>query len=159
MFDNLLPDVAAIRTRVAERVGADGTDAYSLLARIGRDCVGALQFLPDSEEAIAKDAPDGEVLDKGAIEAVLLDLARAPLGLRADDAYRISLAGAQGKTALLRDGERWLHPVGTTPTTHIFKPQIGHIQTGGLPCRSVPAATGSTRSTAATSSRRAARPG
>lgn len=42
VFDNLLPDSAPIRTRVAERVGADGIDAYSLLARIGRDCVGAL---------------------------------------------------------------------------------------------------------------------
>lgn len=37
---NALPEVAGIRRRVAERVGAAGTDAYSLLSRIGRDCVG-----------------------------------------------------------------------------------------------------------------------
>ena len=71
------------------------------------------------------------MLDEGGVEAVLLDLARAPLGLHADDAFRISLAGAQEKTALLRDGDRWLRPVGTTPTTHILKPQIGHIETSG----------------------------
>jgi serine/threonine-protein kinase HipA len=29
---------------------AAGTDAYSLLAKIGRDCVGALQFIPEGEE-------------------------------------------------------------------------------------------------------------
>ena len=63
------------------------------------------------------------------VKAILLDLARAPLGLHGDDAFRISIAGAQEKTALLRDGDRWLRPVGTTPTTHILKPQIGHIET------------------------------
>ena len=47
VFDNLLPDSDAIRKRVAERVGAGGTDAYSLLTALGHDCVGALQFLPD----------------------------------------------------------------------------------------------------------------
>ena len=35
VFDNLLPDSDAIRKRVAERVGAGGTDAYSLLAVLG----------------------------------------------------------------------------------------------------------------------------
>ncbi len=34
-----------LRRRVAERVGAAGIDAYSLLAAIGHDCVGALQFI------------------------------------------------------------------------------------------------------------------
>ena len=131
VFDNLLPDSAPIRTRVAERVGAEGIDAYSLLSRIGRDCVGALQFLPDGDAAESAGALDGEALDEAAIEAILLDLARAPLGLHGDDAFRISIAGAQEKTALLRDGNRWLRPFGTTPTTHILKPQIGQIQTSG----------------------------
>ena len=49
VFENLLPDSDDIRRRVAERVGAEGLDAHSLLARIGRDCVGALQFLPEGE--------------------------------------------------------------------------------------------------------------
>ena len=49
VFDNLLPDNDAIRGRVAARVGAEGDDAFSLLAAIGRDCVGALQFLPEGE--------------------------------------------------------------------------------------------------------------
>jgi HipA-like protein len=46
VLDNLLPDNEQIRRRLAERVRAEGYDAYSLLAAVGRDCVGALQFLP-----------------------------------------------------------------------------------------------------------------
>ena len=49
VFDNLLPDRDAVRRRVAERMGAQGTDFYSLLEAIGRDCVGAMQFLPEGE--------------------------------------------------------------------------------------------------------------
>ena len=50
VFENLLPDSDALRRRIAEKVGARGTDAYSLLSEIGRDCVGALQFIPAGEE-------------------------------------------------------------------------------------------------------------
>src|SRR5687768_3654173 len=50
VFDNLLPDSDALRKRVAEKVGAEGTDAYSLLTAIGRDCVGALQFLTAGDD-------------------------------------------------------------------------------------------------------------
>ncbi|MGY3637189.1 HipA N-terminal domain-containing protein [Bradyrhizobium sp. Lot33] len=35
VFDNLLPDSDALRRRVAQEVGAAGSDAYSLLAAIG----------------------------------------------------------------------------------------------------------------------------
>ena len=51
VFDNLLPDRGAVRRRIAERMGAQGTDPYGLLEAIGRDCVGAMQFLPEGEDA------------------------------------------------------------------------------------------------------------
>ncbi|MCB1915034.1 MAG: HipA domain-containing protein [Rhodocyclaceae bacterium] len=38
-----------------------------------------------------------------------------------DDSFRISLAGAQERTALCRHADRWRLPQGGTPTTHIFK--------------------------------------
>ncbi|MFX5752018.1 HipA N-terminal domain-containing protein, partial [Acinetobacter baumannii] len=50
VFDNLLPDNRDIRDRMAARVHAEGSDAYSLLSAIGRDCVGALQFLPGGQD-------------------------------------------------------------------------------------------------------------
>ena len=51
VFENLLPDSDRLRRLIAERVGARGSDAFSLLARIGQDCVGALQFVPGEAEA------------------------------------------------------------------------------------------------------------
>ena len=130
-FDNLLPDSEDLRRRVAEKVGARGTDAYSMLSAIGRDCVGALQFVTDDGDVVtATGAFDGEVVDDEAIEKLLLNLAQAPLGLSRDDDFRISVAGAQEKTALLRHDNKWLKPHGTTPTTHIFKKQIGRLPNG-----------------------------
>lgn len=133
VFENLLPDSDALRQRVAEQVGAAGTDAYSLLAAIGRDCVGAMQFV--SDDADGPESGDaatihGEIVNDAAIETLLNGLAQAPLGLSRDDGFRISMAGAQEKTALLRHKGRWLKPHGTTPTSHIFKKQIGRLPNG-----------------------------
>lgn len=132
VFDNLLPDSDALRRRVAEKVGAAGTDAYSLLAAIGHDCVGALQFIGDDDHDDPGDTATitGETVDDDAIEQLLKGLAQAPLGLDREDAFRISVAGAQEKTALLWHEGRWIKPHGTTPTTHIFKTQIGRLPNG-----------------------------
>ena len=130
VFENLLPDSDDIRRRVAERVGAEGVDAYSLLARIGRDCVGALQFLAQGEEPGDSRVLTGEPLSDDQIAAMLKDLGRTPLGIRAERDFRISVAGAQEKTALLLHDGQWIEPTGTTPTTHILKPAIGTLPNG-----------------------------
>lgn len=129
VFDNLLPDNPEIRKQVAEKTGARGTDAYSLLEEIGRDCVGAMQFLPDGLEADVSGVIEGEAISDAGIENLLANLARAPLGIDPDEGFRISIAGAQEKTALLFHEGGWKRPVGTTPTTHILKPQLGRIPT------------------------------
>lgn len=50
------------------------------------------------------------------------------LGQRGDDAlFRISLAGAQEKTALLYTKRKWHRPTGATPTTHILKLPLGLV--------------------------------
>lgn len=95
-FENLLPDSEMLRRRVAERVGAEGSDAYSLLAAIGRDCVGALQFVTGDDEALdAAKGIEGETVDDAAIDKLLRSLAQAPLGLSRENDFRISVAGAQ----------------------------------------------------------------
>lgn len=127
-FENLLPDRDGVRRRLAERMGAQGTDFYSLLQVIGRDCVGAMQFLPEGTEP-GEPGVQGEPLTDSDIAAMLADLAEAPLGLDREQSFRISVAGAQEKTALLRADGRWMRPAGATPTTHILKPQLGQIPT------------------------------
>lgn len=128
VFENLLPDSDTLRRLVAEKVGARGIDAYSMLSKIGHDCVGALQFIAGDDEAIDSTGKlEGETVDAAAIEKILTGLSQAPLGLDRDDAFRISVAGAQEKTALLRHEGQWLKPHGTTPTTHILKTQIGKL--------------------------------
>lgn len=130
VFENLLPDYDPIRRRVAERVGAQGTDAFSLLSEIGRDCIGALQFLAEDEVPQAIDELTGETLSEKNIEALLGDLDVTPLGIRSENSFRISIAGAQEKTALLHHKGKWMQPSGTTPTSHIIKPQIGKMHGG-----------------------------
>ena len=125
VFDNLLPDNNEIRHRVAEHTGAKGIDAYSLLAEIGRDCVGALQFLPEGVEPGPASEVDGEPISDRRIAHIISELNRMPLGIADDEDFRISIAGAQHKTALLLLDDDWHLPRGSTATTHILKPQIG----------------------------------
>jgi len=131
VFENLLPDSDTLRRHVAEKVGARGIDAYSMLAKIGHDCVGALQFIAgDNEAPDTTGKLDGEAVDAEGIEKILKGLSQAPLGLNRDDAFRISVAGAQEKTALLWHEGQWIKPHGTTPTTHLIKTQIGQLPGG-----------------------------
>ncbi|MBZ9719317.1 type II toxin-antitoxin system HipA family toxin [Mesorhizobium sp. AD1-1] len=130
VFDNLLPDNDAIRRRVAERVGADGTDAYSLLAALGHDCVGALQFLPDGMDPGPPGSVEGKPVSNEEVAGIIENLAAAPLGLGEDEDFRISIAGVQEKTALLRKDGGWFKPIGMAATTHILKPQIGRLPNG-----------------------------
>lgn len=44
-----------------------------------------------------------------------------------DEEFRISIAGAQEKTAFLYYNNHWCRPLKETPTTHIFKLPIGYI--------------------------------
>ena len=130
VFDNLLPDPEQIRRQIAERIGAEGHDAYSLLTELGRDCVGALQILPEGQEPGPPGAVEGRTAEDGEIAGKLRNLGMAPLGLDDDEEFRISIAGAQEKTAYLYWKDKWHIPRGTTATTHIMKPQIGMLPNG-----------------------------
>ncbi|MEJ8473259.1 type II toxin-antitoxin system HipA family toxin [Roseibium algae] len=130
VFENLLPDSDVVRRRVAEKVGARGIDAYGMLAKIGHDCVGAMQLIVGDDARQEEGRHVGEAVDDIAIEKILKNLVQAPLGLDRDDDFRISVAGAQEKTALFRHDGTWFKPHGTTPTTHILKTQIGTLPNG-----------------------------
>ncbi len=128
-FDNLLPDNPAIRQRIVSRYQADSAQPFDLLEKIGRDSVGALTLLPENMLQDAKTLSFEILTDDHLARILSAYKANAPLGmLREDDDFRISVAGAQEKTALLNIEGKWCLPKGSTPTTHIIKLPIGHIQ-------------------------------
>ena len=128
-FENLLPDSAGIRARLQSRFATDSAGAFDLLAAIGRDCVGAVQLMPMGEVPSRLDRIEADLLDESGVERVIgaaLSSGRG-LGQSEEDDFRISIAGAQEKTALLfRDG-KWWRPKGSTPTTHILKLPLGLV--------------------------------
>jgi serine/threonine-protein kinase HipA len=131
VFENLLPDNDSIRRRLAERSHAEGSDAFALLGAVGRDCVGALQFVPEGIDAGTVGEINARAVSDQEISDLIGDLARNPLGVGDNDReFRISIAGAQEKTALLFHNGGWHVPHSTTATTHIFKPQIGQLPNG-----------------------------
>ncbi|MGH8199301.1 MAG: type II toxin-antitoxin system HipA family toxin [Steroidobacteraceae bacterium] len=128
-FDNLLPDNPDIRRRIRERYGLKSTDAFDLLEEIGRDCVGAIQLLPPDRKPDYWNKIEGTPLSTADVERELQAVAApAALGPRGDDDdFRVSIAGAQEKTALLMMGSAWYRPRHATPTTHILKLPLGII--------------------------------
>lgn len=129
-FENLLPDNRLIRERIQARYNTATTSAQDLLAEIGRDCVGALTILPDGDEPEGFDRIDGIPLSETDIEQLLGRITLDPRQSGHEDDFRISIAGAQEKTALLRADGQWLKPTGATPTTHILKLPLGIAPSG-----------------------------
>ena len=129
-FANLLPDSQPILNRLAQRFKTGTTEAFDLLAEIGRDCVGALQIVPEGQDPGDPFAIEGVPLNDAGV-ARELAAAITPgrnMGQGDDGAdFRISIAGAQEKTALLRVGAKWMRPTGATPTTHILKLPLGLV--------------------------------
>ena len=128
-FDNLLPDNDRIRARLRRRFGLTSNEVFALLAAIGRDCVGAVQLLPENTHPEGWNRIEGDPLS----EAQVVELLQAvpsdtdPTSMHDDDLFRISIAGAQEKTALTRWKGKWCRPHGATPTTHIIKLPLGLI--------------------------------
>lgn len=131
-FENLLPDSKDIRERMARRFNTGTTDAFDLLAEVGRDCVGALEILPMGTSSAGLLPLQAEPLTDAQVAQVLRGATTpSTLGLLVnEDDFRISIAGAQEKTALLQVDGQWCLPRGATPTNHIFKLPLGLI--GGM---------------------------
>ena len=127
-FDNLLPDSNRIRERLRRRFGTPSIRASDLLAAIGRDCVGALQLIPTNSQPPPHDRIDSTQLTDSQVETLLGNVTGDGIDETSlVDDFRISIAGAQEKTALLRVNDHWHLPAGATPTTHIFKLPLGLV--------------------------------
>ena len=126
----LLPDNDRVLDRWAAKFQVSARNVFALISHVGEDCAGAVQFVtPERLDALRNGAEDKvEWLDEA-------DIAKRLQALRQDhaawrlprDTGQFSLAGAQPKTALLLQNDRWGIPSGRVPTTHILKPPTGHF--------------------------------
>ena len=130
-LEGLLPDNAGILERWARQLHTSARNPFGLLAHMGEDCAGAVQIVrPEREEALlAALAGDVHWLSEQDVARRLRDLvANHGTGRAPDDRGYFSLAGAQPKTVLIRDGDRWGLPSGCVPSTHILKPTAMNLE-------------------------------
>jgi len=134
-FDNLLPDSETLRSRMQSRFQVPTSHPFDLLASVGRDCIGAIQLYPEGSSLPAIDRITATPLNDSQIAGLLAGYQSAPLGMTENEDFRISLAGAQEKTALLWHQNQWHKPTGSTPTSHIFKMPIGFLEHSNIDLR------------------------
>ena len=84
---------------------------------------------PDEGEVVFDGTADLTRLDEADIAQLLRETTATPHAGEHEsvDSLRLSIAGAQEKTALLRHRGQWLLPQGSTPTTHILKLPLGLV--------------------------------
>lgn len=123
----LLPDNDRILARWGQRFGVSPRNPLALLAHVGEDCAGAVQFVTPErmDELQSAPIPEAQWLSEPDIAERLRLLAADQAAWREPgDTGQFSLAGAQPKTAFLQQNGRWGVPAGRTPTTHILKPPV-----------------------------------
>lgn len=126
----LLPENPIVLDRWAARFHVSPDSPFALLAHVGEDVAGAVQFaLP---ERVEEAASGGELLpvDEHYVASRLHGLA-LDRAAWTDSNYpgQFSLAGAQSKFALHFDPstEQWSVPSGRYATTHILKPALPNL--------------------------------
>ena len=120
-FENLLPDNDSVRKQIVDRLGAYSRHPFDLLRVVGADCIGAIRLI-DEDDPVKSSDKDYERLNESEVAELLRQTASGEtMGMQADDEFRISLAGAQEKTALTLIDNQWYRPHGKLPTTHILK--------------------------------------
>ena len=124
-FEGLLPE-GFTRRSVAQWMHVDEEDYLSILAGLGKECLGALQILdveePDS--LLAKYRPlsmeqVGKLAEEGSTRSAEIVVAS-----------HLSLTGASGKVGLYYDAvsKTWYQPIGTAASTHIVKQSHVRLQ-------------------------------
>lgn len=130
-FDNLLPDNLEIRHKIQARFNVGTGHSFDLLAAIGNDCVGAIQLSSNAPAPVTE--LNYTLLNEQQIEQLLQGYKNTPLGMEVEDEdFRISIAGAQEKTAFLKIENDWAKPIGATPTSHIMKLPMGSLPHVGI---------------------------
>ena len=120
----LLPENRATLSIWSSRLGTSPDDVHGILARMGWDCPGAVQFCPPAEvDTLLQRRTEYEPVSDTQIEQRLQQLLDRPASWSMPDEHW-SLAGQQEKFALARIQGSWYEAHGSAATTHIIKPGI-----------------------------------
>ncbi len=131
-FNGLLPESDNVRKTIGKKYGINYKNDFSLLKAIGYDCAGAISFSGTENNSFELNLPEyfeikGKILSDDELEKFISELPKKPLALSIDG-MRLSLAGAQDKTAVILIDNKIAIPDKYVPTTHILKPQIKELQ-------------------------------
>jgi serine/threonine-protein kinase HipA len=124
--EGLLPE-GPRREKLGRELGIDARDGYLLLAELGRDCPGAVTFLPQGETP-QQSGPDSIAwLTEGELAEVMKPPPPRLFTEECEQRMRFALPGRRHKLSLVRDEEagRWGWPSAGAPSTHVLKPETG----------------------------------
>lgn len=130
-FEGLLPE-GFTRRSVAQSLHVDENDYLSILHALGKECLGAVRIIDESDVDAASDYTPLSIeqvralAEEGATKSTELVVAS-----------HLSLTGASGKVGLYYDGKNWYLPQGNAPSTHIVKQshvRLEHIVPNELLC-------------------------
>jgi serine/threonine-protein kinase HipA len=116
-FDNLLPEEGA-RTLLAQDIKADEADSFGTLAITGAESAGAITLINEDSGIIDSSV---HILSSEELNARIKNLLDIPLNNK--ESKRMSIAGAQHKMLIIKDGDTFLEPGGSMPSSHILKPE------------------------------------
>lgn len=116
-LEGLLPEGEA-RTTLESMFDVRRGDAFGLLRHLGRECAGAVAFLPVNEERAIPGQPTP--LSDAELEEAIRNLPAHPLGVTSESG--ISLGGLQSKLLVCRTDKGWALPTNGALSTHIMKP-------------------------------------
>ena len=124
-FDGLLPE-GFTRRSVAQWMHLDETDYLSILYRLGRECLGAVQITAEEDTQ----EPAYEKISNEQVRQLAAEGATKSTELVMKS--HLSLTGASGKVGLYYDAasNEWYLPKGTAPSTHIVKQS--HVRLDGI---------------------------
>ena len=132
-LDALLPENPGVRASIGRTHGVEGTDLLDLLAAVGKDCAGAVQFCPPGEidQTLAREGALVPCSDTD------IEIRLAAMSFNEDSSWTMpdehwSLGGTQSKIALRLHGGAWHTAEGAEPTTHILKPGIRGMRAQAL---------------------------
>ena len=123
-FSGLLPE-GEVRTVVARNLGISAGNDFSMLNAIGGECAGAVSFVPPDIH-LTEEEDQYQIITEDELAMLITSLPERPL-LAGKTGIRLSLAGAQEKIALTIREDEIAIPLGSSPSTHIIKPDLSRF--------------------------------